>query len=210
MPPAFDALSSGRSSSTSALTFNHTIGSGSNRMLLVFTISTVSQPTSVTYNGVAMTQVAGISVNQETCWYLPESGLPAAGTYQVAVNFSSAQETVAHGRSYSGSDQTLPGYATNSGNGTTASTSITVGSNNSMVVDGIGIANNNITMTPGGSQTNAVSLDMNVIQMSSSNKSVNAGSQSMSWTWTGALNWSHILIELNEPRVPDLMMAGVL
>jgi hypothetical protein len=82
MPIVFDAVTG-----VPASTFAHTIGAGENRLLMVATISDVvsgTDITSVTYNGVALTQLVSgaFSFNNEVnrLWYLVN---PPVGTFNV-------------------------------------------------------------------------------------------------------------------------------
>ncbi|MBD3322484.1 MAG: hypothetical protein GF350_15385, partial [Chitinivibrionales bacterium] len=104
----FDNSSSAPVSEVSSRTWDHTIGGESNRVLIVgiaafeYKGSGGSCPTpgnhvatSVTYNGADLTQITYVSdcgwsgdVRAEM-WYLLESGLPSAGTYEIQVSFTS-------------------------------------------------------------------------------------------------------------------------
>lgn len=85
--------SSSSSSATSPFSFNHTIGNGTNRVLIVGIsiedTGTVA-PTSVTYNGVAMSSIGSIAngINKLYLYQLLESSMPVAGTYSISVTLS--------------------------------------------------------------------------------------------------------------------------
>jgi hypothetical protein len=90
----YDNASSDSSSGVSDLTFDHTIGSGCDRLLVVCIAAEEDSPgadvVTVTYNGVALTQAvehspAGSTQMQTEIWYMLESSLPAAGTYSVYI-----------------------------------------------------------------------------------------------------------------------------
>ena len=98
VPVTVDAVTAAPAdTSTNQITISHTIGSGSNRLLVVMPtwISSVAARvvTAMTYNGVAMTQHSGAaqlvldSINYDgvDIWYMKEADLPAAGAYNVVI-----------------------------------------------------------------------------------------------------------------------------
>lgn len=103
-------------STTSTITFSHTVA-GSEPVLWVcvsgFRSGGSVDPTGVTYNAVALTELAdflggGGNDNAISLWRLIN---PAAGTANVVVTFAAATEAVAMSISYSGVDQTTPNDA---------------------------------------------------------------------------------------------------
>jgi hypothetical protein len=117
------------------LSWSHTIGSGSNRILLVcfFFQEQESSPTAltVTYNSVAMTQVGQFNMGQYddtlAMFILKEASMPTAGSYTVSVSFG-ATEYYAGGGAYSwdGVDQTTAAHNFQSGEGNTLTPTIDV------------------------------------------------------------------------------------
>lgn len=94
----YDAGSSASIEVTAILTWNHTIGSGSDRLLVVCA-SVEDNPgprtCTCTYNTVSMTLVATTTVgagprNQIYYFELWEANLPASGTYQIKVTLDAA------------------------------------------------------------------------------------------------------------------------
>jgi len=97
---AFDSLGSANAtgSGNSYLSWNHKIGSSGNRMLIVITgleDGSNKSVSSVTYNGVNLAFLGQSSKftpsnwARTEIWYLNESGLPLAGTYEIQANWSS-------------------------------------------------------------------------------------------------------------------------
>ena len=94
MAIAYDAVAS-KGSGAGAFTFNHTIGGGTNRILILLTGGHGSAaanmvPTGVKYNGVAMTALGAAPAWNKTgnyytteAFYMLEANLPAAGTYAI-------------------------------------------------------------------------------------------------------------------------------
>lgn len=127
MALARDSNSSGTVVGTS-LTYNHIVGSGSNRLLVVF-VNLSTNPgggdvvTGVTYNGVAMTQVTKLNNSDATYtnrWnYAYILVNPDVGTHSVVVSCSSSQSIGAMSISYTGAKQT--GQPDSYNSGTTAS-----------------------------------------------------------------------------------------
>jgi hypothetical protein len=91
----FDNASSSTTSGNSTLTFNHTIGGGSDRLLVVCIAVEEDTPdadvSTVTYDGVAMTKAVDHAVGSAAdmnveMWYMLEANLPAVGTYSVFID----------------------------------------------------------------------------------------------------------------------------
>jgi RHS repeat-associated protein len=137
---ALDTTTSARSSS-SQTTASITIGSGSNRILIVGTsvqdANHANYPiTGITYGGVALTKIRSDEAtgNARTeLWYLLN---PATGTANIIVNATgSIGELAMEAISLTGVDQTTPidAQAGQTGNGTASSLSITTSANNTWV-----------------------------------------------------------------------------
>lgn len=97
---------------SNTLTWSHTLGSGANRILMVgVSIQNDGAQTisSVTYNGVSMTDLNNDS-NQGTIrteiFYMRESSLPAAGTYDITVTTSASTKIFAGSLSFFNVHQT--------------------------------------------------------------------------------------------------------
>ena len=107
-----DSTSTYKSNSTTGLTWLHTVGSDSNRLLLVG-ISFWSNPekivNSVTYNGVSLVKSGSVwgGSGGETVniWYLVN---PPTGTFNIIASFSGAVAPVGGATSWSGVNQTTP------------------------------------------------------------------------------------------------------
>ena len=134
------------------LTFSHTIGSGSNRLLIVgFCFENSNQSvgvTSVTYNSVAVTEIDSVWGSESGplygnfSWlgYLLEDDLPSAGSYNVVITLdSNPTRTINAGvASYFDVGQSLIDYASNGqSSGTTIYVTVTASVDESLVV-GIG------------------------------------------------------------------------
>jgi len=157
----FDAVSSAASTAGGqTLTWSHTIGSRSNRIL---TVGTQCEDTvagnmvvqSVTYNGMGMTRAgskitpgtSGNRLNVEL-WYLLEANLPAGGTYNVVVTYTgSVSDRIAGAISIAGAAQASP-EDVNTAATTSSPIAMTVtASKDAWVIDAVGCGNNATTFT---------------------------------------------------------------
>ena len=140
-----------------SLTFSHTVsGSGTDRFLLV-TVGTVEgaqSVTSVTYGGIALTQIGGITENagkvRVELWYLKA---PAAGTADVVVNIAGATSMSAGATTFIGVDQTTPYSAASFAEGGGGAVDLTIASApGELVVDGV-VGQAVTSFSAGGGQT---------------------------------------------------------
>lgn len=142
----YKGQSNGSATATNTITLSHTIANGNKRTLLVSLawegnpIPTVS---SIQYNNTNMTLVGNVTVGTVTkntiaLYYLLEASLPAAGAYNIVVNFSgnftgcliTALEFI--------NVSALDTYATNTATSTTdISTYITPAEANELLIDGV-------------------------------------------------------------------------
>src|SRR5437773_247767 len=101
----------GAAANVLSLTWSHTVGAGTNRILIVG-VSIVdggATVTGVTYSGQALTliggQTAGASTDRIEMWRLLA---PPVGTASIVVTLSAAKRIVGGAVSYTGVDQTTP------------------------------------------------------------------------------------------------------
>lgn len=144
----FDGANSG-SGSGSQLTFSHTIGGGSNRLLVVSVGiengSTGPTVDSITYGGQSLTkidsaQTGSTTIGRSELWYALETNLPSAGSYNVEVNVSASVSYLLAGAiSLDGVAQQGPeDQNTRTVTGTdNISTSITTVTNGAWIVDSV-------------------------------------------------------------------------
>lgn len=192
MAVAFDAASTGYNSGASSLTISHTVGSGSDRALVVAVACINSTDflasATVTYGGVSMgspvvTKSAGTGNNYVYVWALAN---PATGTANVVITPSGSAYLKAVVSSYTGVDQTTP--VSNSAKYTSSfapspvSVSITVGTDG-MAVDFICVRNSGRTITPHASQTRLGSQINGTLSTNSGSYKANA--TAMEWTHSG-------------------------
>lgn len=191
MAVAFDAGSTGQISGTSSLTISHTVGSGSDRALVVQVMclgaTDYLSGATVTYGGTSMGSPA-VTLTGGYCytWIL---AAPASGTANIVITPTSAAYLNAVCASFTGVDQATPvarsgeynnGYATSP-----RTMSITI-SSGEMAVDLLYINHGSPTTTPTSPQTRIGSQFTNT-GLWTSTGSYQAGSGTvMEWTVTGA------------------------
>lgn len=204
MAIAFDAQAASQDSDNS-ITLAHTIGSGSDRIVLLMITGTGPTNASitlstVTYNGVAATALVNQRNNAGTfyllaIYYVLESSLPAAGTYNAVATGGSGQYTIDLAViSLTGAFQGAPTSATNSAGGVnTISTNITTTENDSWVADNLyayyGIGEG---ADEGAGQTARTFTESFEVHTTSTKDVAVAGLTSMSWTNGLGSNWGTI------------------
>ena len=196
------------STGTQTLSWSHTIGGGSNRLLVVSIgvegdYPSVAEVNSVTYNGTSLTKAVenDVGAYQNTeIWYMLESNLPAAGSHTVQITTSGIpNDSIKAGAiSVSGAAQSGP-EATNSqdDNGAgwgTIQTSVTTLTDGAWVFDCVG-SGQAITFTPNAGQTERFDVTTGSSGAAGSTKAVaTAGSTTLGWTMDASSNRvSHVL-----------------
>lgn len=181
---AFDNVSTSTfTGSGSSFSWSHT-STGSNLALYVGISSILRTVSSVTYNGTAMTkaiQQQGASGDvYSTGMYLAN---PSTGANTVSVTLSASDlESFGGAITLTGVDQTTPVNASSSA--PAFSDSVTVGQENSWIVDNLGVAQGS-SLTVGAGQTsrwNELNGGGDTRVVGSSKGPVSTGSQSMSYT----------------------------
>jgi pectate lyase len=211
---AFDASSRAATTTTgrTSLTWSHTIGSGTDRVLVVGVAvedasTTDANVTSVTYNGVALTAVPSSKINgggtgiiQTQLFYLLGSSLPV-GAFNVVVTFQGAVDGISAGAvSLTGVSQAAPGPAAtkvDTSGADSISTSISTPVSNAWVVDVVGSGNSG-SFTAGSGQTERWDLAASGMTGAMSTKPVaTAGATALAQTHSGANRLAHSLVALS-------------
>lgn len=192
--PVFDAVSSLRDGSgTATVSWSHTC-SGSDRALIVSVFFDASLTVStVTYNGVALTRIGGISdgTNKVDQWKLSN---PASGANTVAVTTGGGFGIIGAAISFTGAHQTtasLTGTQATATGSNSSTISVNVGSaSDEIVVDAAGFSADP-TLTVGDSQTERWKRGFNEPDNFNFVGSTEAGAATvtMSWTTSAGVNW---------------------
>ncbi len=200
------------------LSWSHTVGSGSNRILIVAVAGEDSSSTdlnisSVTYGGTAMTLVPN-STSTEGTTYLQKTALyyllsPAVGTATVTVTYSgSVAERSGGSISLFNVDQAgAEAVATNGNTGSNSiSTNITTLTDGSWVIDVVGCGNAGTFTTTTSGMTERYDVQNDSASAAGSTKPVaSAGSTTVSWQHSGANRLAHsaaAFAPLSGPPVP--------
>lgn len=223
---AFAAITIGNTSSgnssASALTFAHTVGPGSSRILIVGVsideTTTVNVISSVTYGGAPLTNIGNTTstgnVTRISLWRLVN---PPSGTANIVVTpvSGNVEEFVAGATSYFGVNQTTPlgTFAQAIGNSGTPTVNV-ASATNDLVVDAVAVEGallgNSISVGAGQSQrynvNTAVLLGGGMIGAGSTEPG--AATVTMSWTQNGLLNgrWAIGAVPL-KPAPPTIGKA---
>lgn len=206
MAIAFDASSQGSNNNTTSLTISHTVGSGSDRALYVFVASDDGTDdlagATVTYGGTSLgSPISTTSVGATNWLYCWRMLAPPSGTANIVISSGTNMYLSVIASSWSGVDQTTP----NGTIGTFAQTlpasprTLTVTSaTGGVVVDFIhrrAVA----ALTVDAAQTR-IGTEVTAV-VGSSGSSYQAGSGSVSMTWThpaGSPSITQMAVPLNE------------
>ena len=203
--------STGTATTGNSLSWSHTC-SGTNRLLTVSLSvgsGTTATVTSVTYNGVAMTEAARVMSNNQNDGYVKLFYLvaPATGSNTVQVTCDSSKPLIAGSVSFTGVDQTTPvsNLATNFGS--SASPSVTVSSKYGNMV---------VTALCNGSNINSSNKDdqwkrnFNTLSAAGNGMQSTAyGTPSVSFTYSVSNDWWGVIgLNINASPIntnPDLI-----
>lgn len=212
MAIAYDASSSVGATTNTSVSWNHTVGSGKNRILFVaYGCGASGQISSVTYNGVAMTRVGSETTNNNMGLFMLVN--PASGTHAVQINLSSSQYIYGGAVSYSGAKQTGQPDSSNVRNasGTTSGNiSTTVVKSGCWLVGVFNAASSGVT---GGTnatiRTNLVNSERGIFD---SNGIVGTGSQTANMTSAGNASWGEVVASfspfVDNPGNPIFFKGG--
>ena len=197
-------------------TWAHTVGSGTNGILIVGVSNRRSNRTvvGVTYAGMSFQRVgfqnSGASTSRMEMWYLLS---PPAGTSNVVVTLSGSTAAVAGAVSFFGVDQTVPLGAFSSTAGTAANVSLLVPSaSNEIVVDVIAAPGPGLSLTEGPGQTvqwvGATGTTGNEV-LGGSSSTTGAATVSLSWTLGASVDWGIGAVSLKPANSPNLVLTLV-
>jgi hypothetical protein len=175
--------------SATSLTWAHTVASGNNRVLFVqLAIDGLgASVSSVTYGGVALTQVGRATGNHAVeIWRLVN---PAVGTANVVASFGATTAAAGGAATFNGVNQTTPTgtFAGAAGNGKTSSIVVT-STTNDVVIDVVNWAANPAGYTAGAGQTQQWT-QTNATQQGVSTTKAGASSVTMSSTVSKSAQW---------------------
>lgn len=213
---AVDSVSgvTGPTSDQISRTWSHTVGSGSNRILIVGVSikDGAANVNSVTYGGTALVSIGsrtdGGLNTKIAIWKLVA---PASGLANIVVTLSAAKRIVAGSVSFTGVDQTTPNGAFASNVGTNGTPTVNVSSaSGELVIDTFAVQGDASPATVGGGQTqrwnrNTGALDNNEV-LGGGSTEPGASTVTMSWGLGQAQPWSIGAVSL-KPAIQDLTIA---
>jgi prepilin-type N-terminal cleavage/methylation domain-containing protein len=197
---AIDSQSSGSADGASSLTFSHTIGGGSNRILVVGVSIETCNPyetvSSITYGGKTLTYLNSAQVTSSNdcrgrveLYYLLEADMPGAGPFNVVVTATGWCDALAAGAvSLRGVAQQAPEVSNTNANDaqTSISTNITTLTDGAWLVDAVHSGNPG-TFTANSGQNVRYDQASSTSEVAGSTLLVaSAGNVSLGWTNTSA------------------------
>lgn len=209
------------STANTSMSWSHTTGSGSNRLLIVAigvysSSSTPTTVTSVTYGGTSLAQqtTARYSTNPQVREYTFILTNPASGTNIVKVNFAASTVAEAGAVTYYGVDQTTPIQTnnTNTGSSTSETASVTVSGTGRWVFGYLASyrTSSSYTITDGSSQN--LRWNQTTAQpykgKAEDKSNVSSGSVSLSWNTSSTVSWAVSVLCIN-PATPAVGKVDV-
>ncbi len=197
-----DNSSNSGTNNGSSLTWSHTNTAGD---FMVVTVTTKDKSiSSVTYNGVGLTQAGTITSNsmRVALFYLVA---PATGAHNVVVTASGSTEIDAGAETYIGVDQATPvGAAVTASNQSATATVTVVSAAGELVVDAVGVIQTTVTVGAGQTQRhNRVGTN----NANGSSTEAGAASVTMSWTLPTSKYWGIVALGMkpNNPVPIELL-----
>lgn len=214
---AFVAAADGgnNGNSTASLTYSYTTGAGSNRLLLTcITGDTAADDiSSVTYNGVAMTQIAKVLPPANRWSYFYYLLAPASGAHNLVITFGSIHFIISGSADYSGVKQSAQPDASTTNTGSPVgpadlATSLTTSANNSWVtMCGGGFSGSQAQLAGTGATRRAVDGSFGTWGLFDSNAVVTpAGSYSIGWHYAAGVAGQSSIVASFAPAVTAAAM----
>jgi hypothetical protein len=182
---------------TAGVSHSHTIGGGSNRILIVGLSSETTDWTACTYNGVAMTHLQ-TEVQSEArieLWYMLEAQLPAAGAYTVLGTNASGGRAVG-AASYTGVAQTSTFNTVANAQGSGTAPSVAANSAADELVIDVVASKDSSALTANASQAQRYSGLGVDIRQGGSSEAGTGSPVTMSWTATGGAGWAILAVAM--------------
>ncbi len=217
----FDNQSSTASSSTvNSISWTHTTGTGSDRILLVSVDTFINSGTpapvsSVKYDGISLTYVttAQCTTNPQVRSYVYYLANPSTGTKTITVTLGGNSYAIGGSVTYTNVNQTAPLLANNTSSGSSSSPSVSLtasGANNKLLYGHLGAqATSSYSVTDDSQQTyrwvNSGSYKQSGTNYyfagRASDKNVTEGSVLASWTPSNTIRWAAIAVLLQPTQV---------
>ena len=200
-----DAVSSVTDDGVNPLTFSHTVGTGSNRLLLVGVSWAISGEDpqdilSVTYGGSPMTEVDYMEGGQNRRVAIYSLVAPVSGTANVVITFTDLVNPVAGAVSFTGVDQSTPlGTANTANGGQDGTTEATVNVDTEAGDLAFAVVAAGSTPTVGAGQSPLWSLATstgNIVRGAGSTELASGTTTTMSWTLASQATWGLVAVPI--------------
>lgn len=203
----FDSASS-QSVNAATLNLNHAVGGGADRLLVVSVAveaagGSADLTAPPTFDGVDMTKAidrtVGSSYDMNTeIWYMLEADLPAAGSYQLSIQASGADDITAVAISVTGAAQQGPeataGSDDGEGGAPSIQTQVTTLSDRAWIFDCVGSGNAISGFSPDAGQTErGDSAAASSRGAAGTEEKTTAGLETQGWTASGSNRISHVV-----------------
>jgi hypothetical protein len=190
MRAVVDQSSSATLKATS-LSWSHTVGTGSDRLLVVgVSVENGMSVSAVSYRGAALTFLGANSNSgfRAELWYLKS---PASGTGTVSVTLSGSANMVAGAVSFFGADQFAPFGSFVSATGSSATAAVGVVSNTTnLVISALAIDGAAASRTPAAGQTALWNRVSSSTDVGGALSAAAGGTVTMSWMASSAQPWA--------------------
>lgn len=206
MAIAFDTATGGTGVGADPITISMTIGSGSDRVLVVGagcdnSSDTITGSGTCSYNGVAMTLAVSKADGVKQFQYMWVLANPDSGTHNIVMNPASGTVSSVVAASFTGVDQATPYDSTAAEQLSTHTSpqdiSITA-STNGMIVDMVGTSNSGVTLTKDASQTQASTTRDTGFGVTAMSYKASSGADTMTWTYSGNMIMTQLAVALKE------------
>jgi uncharacterized repeat protein (TIGR02543 family) len=218
------AVSSSTADDVSSISFSHTTGTGSSRLLVVgvswngdTTARTISSVTFTPSGGSAQNLTAAVSHKHSTqnryaaLYYLVNPGSGVTGTVAITFSGSVASGIVAGATNFAGVDQTTPIGVTNfadSGSNQNTASSVTLSglAGNELVIDDVfqGASDSSQTLTVGAGQTQLWNNFAGNTRAAASTEQAGGSSVTMSWTAASSSYWDIVAAAIKPVPAPTV------
>ena len=203
MAVAFDAVSQGTIGGATSQTISHTVGSGSDRVLYVFSVCLNSTDFlasgTCSYNGTGLgSPIASATVASNSFMYVWRMLDPPTGTANIVITPSASAFLHSFGISLSGADQSDPdGTITNTATGfpTSPNTTAVTTAADGMAIGMVSRKATGVTFTAQGADTQIGTTQSSGVSTSAA--SYEADSTGLGWAFTGSGAIIHIVVPVN-------------
>lgn len=206
----FDAKGTGKADNNTVVTWSHTIGSDSDRYLLVgLARSGTGNATTVTLGSQSLTSLGARSTGNDYAVEMWGLVNPTSGAGTITATYAVSRDRVGHSTSWENVHQATSVGSAASGAGTTAGP-LTVAAATDVGDEAVDMAVANAqALTVDGSQDEHQNDSQDTVYAGMSSETATGASTTMSWTIGGSTNWAIITVPLKAANAPLLYVESV-